>query len=319
MPYTYTSVVANLKNDIYMKITLYLMTQKGFEILKAIIGENILESLISEIVVGRDKNIDNDFADEIISLCKQKSIKHFERNENFITTSNYSIAISWRWLIGDNDSRLIVLHDSLLPKYRGFAPLVNMLINKEKKIGVSAIFASEEYDKGDIIAQSQTEINYPIKLSNAIDLISKNYIQLVINILSTLSDGNKLSSISQNEDLASYSLWRNEDDYLIDWTKNSNDILNFINAVSSPYKGASTFINGLNKIRVLEAEIESDVQIENRNVGKVIFIKEKNPVIVCGSGLLKLINVIDNKTQENLLPFKNFRVRLTGYNNVYKK
>jgi methionyl-tRNA formyltransferase len=299
-----------------MKVTLYLMTQKGFEILKAITEENILLSLISEIVVGRDKNIENDFADEIISLCKQRSIKYFERNENFITSSNYSIAISWRWLIADNDSKLIVLHDSLLPKYRGFAPLVNMLINKENKIGVSAIFASEEYDKGDIIAQSQTEINYPIKISNAIDLISKNYIELVINILSTLSEGNKLSSISQNEELASYSLWRNEDDYLIDWAQDSNDILNFINAVSSPYKGASTFINGLNKIRVLEAEIESDVQIENRNVGKVIFIKEKNPVIVCGSGLIKLINVIDDKTQENLLPFKNFRIRLTGYNNV---
>lgn len=299
-----------------MKITFYLMTQKGFEILKAIVVDNTLQSLISEIVVGKDKNIENDFAIEIISLCKQNNIRYFERNEKFEISSNYSIAISWRWLITDNNSKLIVLHDSLLPKYRGFAPLVNMLINKENEIGVSAIFASEEYDKGDIIAQSSRKINYPIKISSAIDLISHNYIELVIKILSTLLKGNKLNALPQNEELASYSLWRSEDDYLIDWEKDSKDILNFINAVSSPYKGASTFINGLHKIRILEAKIESDVQIENRDVGKVIFIKEKHPVIVCGSGLIKLVNVIDDRTQENLLPFKNFRTRLTGYNKV---
>jgi methionyl-tRNA formyltransferase len=297
-----------------MKITLYLMTQKGFEILKAIIVDNTLQSLISDIVVGRDKNIENDFANEIISLCKQNNINYFERNEKFEISSNYSIAISWRWLITDNISKLIVLHDSLLPRYRGFAPLVNMLINNENEIGVSAIFASEEYDKGDIIDQSSRKINYPMKISNAIDLISNNYIELVIKILTTLSKGNKLNASPQNDEFASYSLWRDEDDYLIDWKKNSKDILNFINAVSSPYKGASTFINGLQKIRILEARILRDVKIEIRDIGKVIFIKEKHPVIVCGSGLLELVNVIDDQTQENLIPFKKFRIRLTGYN-----
>jgi methionyl-tRNA formyltransferase len=299
-----------------MKITLYLMTQKGFEVLNALIDRK-LTSGISEIVVGRDKNIDNDFANEIISVCKKNNINHIERNDAFQVTSDYSIAISWRWLIPNNKSKLIVLHDSLLPKYRGFAPLVNMLINKEKEIGVTAIFASEEYDKGDIIAQSATKMNYPIKISDAINLISKNYVDLVTKILTSLEKGEDIGAVPQDENLASYSLWRDEEDYTIDWSNDSDDILNFINAVSSPYKGASTYINGLQKIIILEAELESDVQIENRDVGKVIFIKNKFPVIVCGIGLLKLLKVIDDKTQEDLLPFKNFRVRLTGYNKVY--
>ena len=73
----------------------------------------------------------------------------------------------------------------------------------------------------------------------------------------------------------------------------------------------------MQKVRILEAELESDVQIENRDVGKVIFIKNKFPVIVCRSGLIRLLKVIDDKTQEELLPFKNFRIRLTGYNTQY--
>lgn len=288
------------------------MTQKGFDVLKAIIDRKF-KSLISEIVVGRDKNIDKDFADEIISVCKKNNINYMERNYDFQVTSDYSIAISWRWLIPGNKSKLIVLHDSILPKYRGFAPLVNMLCNKEKEIGVTALFASEEYDKGDIIAQSATKINYPIKISDAINLISKNYVELVIKILSSLEKGEEIIAVPQDENLATYSLWRDEEDYTINWKNNSEDILNFINAVSSPYKGASTYINGIQKIRILEAQLENDVHIENRDVGKVIFVKNQFPVIVCGSGLLRLLKVIDDKTQENLLPFKNFRVRLTGY------
>lgn len=298
-----------------MRITLYLMTQKGFEVLNALIDRK-LQSLISEIVVGRDKNIDNDFANEIISLCKQNNIKHFERSEDYQVLSDYSIAISWRWLIPDNKSKLIVLHDSLLPKYRGFAPLVNMLINKEKEIGVSAIFASKEYDRGDIIAQSSTKINYPITISDAIDLISQNYVELVIKIFVTLDKGDEIIAVQQNEEFATYSLWRDEEDYFINWQKDSDEILNFINAVSTPYKGAATFINGLQKVRILEVELESDVRIENRDVGKVIFIKNSFPVIVCGSGLVRLLKVIDDKTHEDLLPLKNFRIRLTGYNKV---
>ena len=294
---------------------MYLMTQKGFEVLKALI-ERKLNPLISEIVVGRDKNIENDFASEIISICKKHNINYIERKKVFKVKSNYSIAISWRWLIPDNKSKLIVLHDSLLPKYRGFAPLVNMLCNEEKEIGVTAIFASEEYDKGDIIAQSSTKINYPIRISDAIDLISQNYIDIVVRIFEALKKGDEIIAVPQVEKLASYSLWRDEEDYIINWSKDSYEILNFINAVSNPYKGAATYINGMQKVRILQAELENDVHIENRDVGKVIFIKNELPVIVCGSGLIKLLKVIDDKTLEDLLPLKNFRVRLTGYNTV---
>lgn len=68
-----------------------------------------------------------------------------------------------------------------------------------------------------------------------------------MEIFITLLSGKTLTSIAQEEALASYSLWRDEDDYLINWKNDSNDILNFINAVSSPYKGAATYINGLQK------------------------------------------------------------------------
>lgn len=293
-----------------MKITLFLMTLKGLEVLKALV-DNQLNPYISEVIVGRDKFITNDFAEDIIALCKQNDISYFERADMPELKSAYSMAVSWKWLIPIEDShKLIIFHDSLLPKYRGFAPLVNMLINKESEIGVSAIFAVKEYDRGEIIAQSSTPISYPIKIKDAIDLITKNYTQLAVGIFSKIVQNVELTSTVQNEELATYSLWRNEDDYLIDWNKDAEDVLTLIDAVSEPYKGASTYLNH-QKIRILDAEIYPDVKIENRDAGKVIFIENQHPIIVCGKGLIKLNTVIDDESGESMLPFNNFRVKLS--------
>lgn len=72
-------------------------------------------------------------------------------------------------------------------------------------------------------------------------------------------------------------------------------------------------MNGMQKVRVLEAALIPNVIIENRDVGNVIFIKNKFPVIVCGWGLIKLLKVINDKTGINMLPFDSFRIRLTNY------
>lgn len=199
---------------------------------------------------------------------------------------------------------------SLLPKYRGFSPLVNMLLNREKEIGVSALIASNEYDKGNIVGQMKHRVTYPIKIGKSIEIISKLYGNLMITILNDLLNNN-LKEIPQNEEEATYSLWRNEDDYLIDWNRDANSLIHLINILSYPYKSPTTFLYN-KKIRILEAVEYSDVTIENRNehIGKVIFLSNKSPVIVCGKGLILIKKAIDDKSKKSVLPFENFRVRL---------
>jgi methionyl-tRNA formyltransferase len=298
-----------------MKITFYLMSQKGYAVLDYLCNTK-KKSIISMVIIGEDKNIEDDYANQIKNLCIDNNIDYFFKDDKFEVNSTYSFAISWKWLIGQDSSKLIVLHDSILPKYRGFAPLVNMLINQETTIGVTALLATNQYDKGDIIIQETTKISYPIKIKEAINLISTNYTSVVNNLIQLVKDNKIICGVKQNEKEASYSLWLSEDDYVINWEHSSIKILNFINAVSSPYKGALTFINGKQKIRILDAEIVDDVKIENRNNGKIIFIKDNYPIIVCGVGLLKLTNVVDDVTGSNILPFKMFRIKLKNENTI---
>lgn len=286
------------------------MTKKGFLVLKNLLKSNYAPHL-AFVVGALDRNVRNDYNAEIRELCTEYGIPYYDKNESGYkdVQVEYFLAISWRWLIKTtNSTSLIVLHDSVLPRYRGFSPLVNALINGEKKIGVTALFADNEYDRGPIIGQNQIDVEYPIKIATAIDLISNCYVDLVLDIFGKINSNIIIGADPQDESLATYSLWRDDEDYKIDWSKSSKEIGRFIDAVGNPYLGASTFI-GERKVRIIESSQIPDITVENRSPGKVIFMQEGNPVVVCGEGLLKIEDAIFDDNHEPLLPLKTFRIK----------
>lgn len=291
------------------KVVLKLMTEKGYEFLKSILK---YKKLISFVVIGRDKNVDEDFSEIISNLCIGSKIPYFYRgSEPKIDEEIFVMAVSWRWLINHPVKKLIVFHDSLLPKYRGFSPLVNMLINGEKEIGVSAIFGSKEYDRGEIISQESTLISYPIKIKQAIEINNLNFKKLILNIIEKINSNEDIISYPQNESDASYSVWRDSNDYYINWNESSDQIKRLIDAVGSPYLGARSKLNNGSEILIKDAEIYKDLDIEIRHIGKVILVEEGFPIIICGKGLLKITEAlyINSDYESPLLPFKKFRVR----------
>jgi methionyl-tRNA formyltransferase len=284
------------------------MGKKGLMCLEEMITSKHPD-LIDMVVVAKDESIDCDYYSEITEMCDSNNISSIDRKQIGEASSPYLIAISWRWLIkASTTQKIIVFHDSLLPKYRGFAPLVNSLINKENKIGVTALLAADDYDKGDIIAQESIDIKYPIKIVDAIEQIIPCYQKLLVNIIQTIKAKGEIKAIRQNETNASYSIWLDEDDYTIDWNRDSIFIKRFIDSVGFPYNCASTSLKD-KKVRILDAAIFEDVKVENRHPGKIIFVKNGKPVVICGSGLIQLNSIIDDDTKEELLPLANFRIK----------
>ena len=289
-----------------VKFGLYLMTSKGLATLQSFISD-ISTHYISYIVVAQDRNVTNDYYDEIITLAKSADIPVYERSQS-LPHASHLIAVSWRWLIeAGPDQKLIVFHDSLLPRYRGFSPLPSALINGDRLVGVTALIASEEYDRGPIIAQEPVEINYPISISKAIELLEPCYQKLAIEVANSILRG-EMFSIAQNEIDATYSIWRDEQDYFIDWAWDAERIKRFIDALGFPYKGAATTLEG-ETFRIRECETLADVNIENRSAGKVIFMHGHCPVVVCGNGLIKIQAMNKDGFTDNALPIKKFRSR----------
>lgn len=288
------------------KIAFYLMTQKGLGVLKGFLNQ-FSASIIEAVIISRDKNVENDYYVEFQKLCAENNLTCYDKKDNYTIDSEYIIAVSWRWLI-KSEQKVIVLHDSLLPRYKGFAPLVNSLINGEKEIGVTALFASDTYDGGNIISQKKVVIGYPITIAEAINKITPLYSELVNEIAAMYLANEAIGSVQQEERLATYSLWRDGNDYFINWSQSAASIKRFIDAVGYPYKGAHSRLN--NQIVVIkEAVVVPDVVVENRmaHIGKIIFIKENRPIVVCGEGLLRLDKIEDTDKNEFLL--KEFRLK----------
>ncbi|TNE53429.1 MAG: methionyl-tRNA formyltransferase [Bacteroidetes bacterium] len=294
------------------KIVLFLLSEKGYAVLQEILTHFGAEQ-IDFIVLGRDSRVLNDYSNEIQKLAEEHQVKCFERTEKFELTASYALAISWRWMIPlSENTQLITLHDSLLPKYRGFAPLVNQLIQGEKQLGVTAIFASEEYDRGKILGQLHTTISYPIKIEAAIQAITPLYQQLANDLFQQLQENQSLQGTPQQEEDATYSLWRDEADYCIDWKLDASTIRRTVDALGTPYLGASSEING-RKIRILEVMEENDVEVIQRqlNYGKVIFQRDQRPVIVCGKGLIRINEAYYDDDGTSIFPLDKFRLRFT--------
>ncbi len=263
-------------------VDLYLCGTKGLAALQAALQ---YPQNISSVQIMSDSGLSNDPYSQMVKLVKENGLNLVTGE---IPTPNVeALAVGWKFLVETPYERLFVIHDSLLPKYRGWNPLVTALQNQDPEIGVTLILADEQIDHGPIVLQEKIHITYPIKIAVAMHAIETEIKRLVAFLLE-LPDRQNLLLKEQNENDATYSIWRNEEDYRIDWTDSALNILAFINSVSFPYKGASTTLNG-RIVRIFSANVVPDILIINRKPGKVWKIESQKITVLCGSGLIEIL------------------------------
>jgi methionyl-tRNA formyltransferase len=207
---------------------------------------------------------------------------------------------------------VIVLHDSLLPCYRGFAPLVNMLLNAEPELGVTALMATQKYDDGPILEQASVPVDYPLKIQGAIQCLLPLYAQLVVQVCSRALAGECMAGAAQDTASATYSPWRDALDYAIPWGKEASRIRRFVDALGAPYLGAVAYC-GAKKLIIYEVVEEPDVVVESReeHIGKVLFREGDTPIVICGTGLLRIKRACYEGSAVNCVSEIAFRSRFT--------
>ena len=194
------------------------------------------------------------------------------------------------------------LHGSLLPKYRGRCPVNWQILNGEKKAGVTLHYMVVKADAGDIVGQKEVTID---EEDTAVTLFKKLEIagkELIKEMIPRLLDGTA-PRIPQDHSQATYFGGRRPEDGIIDWSKSAKDIYNLIRAVTWPYPGAFTFLNG-KKIMIWWAKPYPQRDIKYP-IGSVLN-EDENIFVQTGDGLLKLITVSegDKTPKDNIAPNK---------------
>ncbi len=193
----------------------------------------------------------------------------------------------------------INLHASLLPKYRGPAPIQWAIINMEKETGVTAMLMNEGLDTGDILLSSKTEISSVETSSSLHDRLSRIAGDLLITTLSGIR-ANKIKPVPQDNSLATYAPMLKKKDGRIDWSKPAGEIEAFIRGMT-PWPGAFTFIGN----RRLKLFVSDVVTADLREApGTVIGEARDRLFIAAGKNLLSIKEIQEESGKR--LPIKDY-------------
>jgi len=146
----------------------------------------------------------------------------------------------------------INLHASLLPKYRGPAPIQWAIINMEKETGVTAMRMNAGLDTGDILLSVKTEIYSKETSSSLHDRLSLIAGDLLILTLSGMST-NSVKPVPQDNSLSTYAPLLKKKDGIIDWSKPAEEIEAFIRGMT-PWPGSFTFI-GSKRLKIFDSDV----------------------------------------------------------------
>lgn len=167
------------------------------------------------------------------------------------------------------------LHASLLPEYRGAAPINWAIINGETKTGVTTFFIDDKIDTGAIILKKETLIHEKETVGKLHDRLMKLGSEAVLDTLNLIENERTTTTIQpEYKDLkTAYKL--NKENCKIDWTKKGKEIYNQIRGLN-PYPAAWTFfVDGENEWNVKLFEVEFRPTNHSYAIGKIVVSKKE--------------------------------------------
>ena len=180
----------------------------------------------------------------------------------------------------------INLHGSLLPQYRGAAPIQHALLNGDVLTGISTFLIDKNLDTGPIILQKKIPIMEEDTYDSLSDKMAGYGIDLIIKSLDLLS-GNEFIPIPQAKNKVSYAPKISNKMFEIDWSCSAKKIKNKVRALC--YAGAFTFLSG-KRIKIYDSKVV-DVNKNSDIPGEIDVIDNSRIIIHCGNDKLELLEI----------------------------
>ena len=205
--------------------------------------------------------------DEFINLLKEKNI-------DYIVVVAFGQLIKEK-LLEEYKNKIINLHPSSLPKYRGSSPVQFSLLNGDKKTHASAMLIEKGMDSGDIINQKEVEINDEDDFTSLSEKLSKIGSEVILESVLNYDDFMK-NRIKQDNDKSTFTKKITKEMGKIDFNQSKEEIINKIRAFVEFPKAYFSYKN--ENVKILKA---SPVEIENPKIS-FVYKANKNDKIIIG-------------------------------------
>ena len=214
-------------------------------------------------------------------LDSQEEFKIFEK-----LSANLVVVVAYGKIIPKSFLKIakfgfINIHASLLPKWRGAAPIQRAIMNRYKKIGIRIMKIKEKLDSGPVLVSKKFELDQNATHDEIEKKLSIEGADLLIQSLKSIEKGN-LKLVEQDESQATYAKKIDKNETKINWNKDANKVLAHIHSLS-PSPGAWFEIDK-ERFKVLRVKISS----ENGQPGYVL---DENLTIGCGLNSIQIIEL----------------------------
>lgn len=209
----------------------------------------------------------------------------------------------------------INLHGSLLPKYRGAAPMQRALMEGEKVTGVTTMYMAEGLDTGDMLEKAEYPITDEDNFETVHDNLSAIGSELLISTLRKL-ENKSVTPIKQDDALATYAAKIENADCRLDFTRSARELFNQIRGLS-PFPLSFCQFNGkMLKIidcRPVTEDALKDQSYQNAACGTVLSLSKGEILIRCGNGAISVRAVLpEGKSRMKAADFINGRKIAVG-------
>jgi len=231
----------------------------------------------------------NFFSENIsLNVRTPQSLKNNNEEESYLTELKPDIilVVSYGQIIPKNFLNIpkygfLNVHASLLPKWRGAAPIQRSIMNLDRETGISIMKINENLDEGPVCNQYSLNISEKMSSEELSEKLSAIASEKILDILDNIYDGN-IEFKEQDHSKATYAKKIQKIEGKIDWNENAETIIGKINGLY-PYPGAFFLFNG-ERYKILKAE-------KSNTKGKVGSIVNENFEVCCGEGSIKVLSI----------------------------
>ncbi|MEW2257915.1 methionyl-tRNA formyltransferase [Streptomyces sp. NPDC047869] len=263
-------------------------------------GHRVLEALLNSehevpLVITHptsDHVYETIWNDSVVDLAREHGVPVLERkyaNDDEVAdrlrelAPDLLVSSDWRSWVAPRIYDLarygaINVHDALLPRYGGFAPLNWALVNGESEVGVTAHFMNEDFDLGDIVVQKRVAVEDKDTVTDLFHKTVELFVPVTLEAIDLIASG-RTEWTKQDPSEATFFHKRSVEDSRIDWTWSAQDISNLVRAQVDPYPNAFAYFKG-QRVRILSASV-SRARLGG-TVGRVFRPEGEGVAVVCG-------------------------------------
>ena len=183
----------------------------------------------------------------------------------------------------------INVHGSLLPEYRGAAPMQRAIIDGKKTTGITTMYMAAGLDTGDMLLKAETEILPNDNFEDIHDKLGVLGAETLLRTVNKIKSGT-ITAEKQDDSLATYAAKIEKSDCLINFSKDANTVHNLIRGLS-PIPLSFTHTPDGKLLKVVRAEVE-DAESENTELPGTVTSVDGRITVACGKGKINLLTVV---------------------------